>query len=195
MWFMRWAGKRILYIGLASLLIIVTAVMIRLVVFPIFKLALRLDFSQEYRKVESVEKIRFWDSRSGKVYGRAFWGLRPVGRREDDLPEDKPSFSWLDTDVYDVTASGGLAAWYDWKENTVFVGNVKGVTQETYEAAYTGEKLVFSPDERYLLFYEIAYGGGYTDDETCYYRVIDRENGAQYTIYAGHKEWYQVYWE
>ncbi len=192
---MRWAGKKILLAGMILLPVIVTAVMMGLVVFPILKLALHLDFSQEYRKVESVEKIRFWDSRSGKVYGRDFWGLRPVGRREDDLPEEKPSFSWLDTDVYDMTASGDLAAWYDWKENTVFVGNVKGVIQETYEAAYTGEKLVFSPDERYLLFYEIAYGGGYTDDETCYYRVIDRENGVQYTIYAGHKEWYQVYWE
>ena len=139
--------KEILLISLLSLVVIVVA---SLLLFPMVKMALHLDFSQEYRKVEGADRIRFRDNWSGKVYSRSFWGLRPVGEVEE---------------IYDT-------------QNSV-------------------SQPVISPDGRYLLFCEIEYGmnGGYsTDEEYCYYRVIDRENGEQYTIYSGYREWYQVYW-
>lgn len=138
--------KKILISSLLSLAIIVVA---GLLLFPMLKMALHLDFSQEYRKVERVDKIRFLDNWSGKVYSRAFWGLRPVGRKENGMQDS--------------------------------------VSQTT-----------LSPDGRYLLSCEIEYGvnGGYsTDEEYCYYRVLDRESGKQYTVYSGYREWYQVYWE
>lgn len=48
--------RRILRIGLPSL--VVTGV-VGLLLFPMLKMALHLDFSQEYRQVENVEGIRF----------------------------------------------------------------------------------------------------------------------------------------
>lgn len=70
--------------------------------------------------------------------------------------------------------------------------------QESFDVMYHIENLAFSPDERYLLVYEIEYGfnGGYsTDEDYCYYRVIDLEDGTQYTVYSGYREWLDVYWE
>ena len=121
-----------------------------------------------------------------------------MGRCEESPEEEKPSVSWLDTSVYDVTASGELVAWYDWEEAAVFLGNAEGEIQKKFDVMYHGEELAFSPDENYLLFYEQQWGGagGYTtDDEYCYYRVIDLEDGTQYTVYEGYREYWQVYWE
>lgn len=138
-------------ITIISLLPLLSIVVVGLLLFPMIKIALHLDFSQEYRKIEGADRIRFRDNWSGKVYSRSFWGLRPVGEVEE---------------IYD--------------------------TQDSVNQP------VISPDGRYLLFCEIEHGvnGGYsTDEEYCYYRVIDREDGEQYTIYSGYREWYQVYYE
>ena len=140
--------KRILFLSLLALAVFVA---VGLLLFPMLKMTLHLDFSQEYRNVEGADQIRFLNNWSGKVYSRTFWGLRSVGEAE-----------------------------------------------EIYDAQDSVSQPVISPDGRYLLFCEIEYGvnGGYsTDEEYCYYRVIDRENGDQYTIYSGYREWYQVYWE
>lgn len=113
-------------------------------VFRGMKYVFHLDFSQEYRQVDEIGQLRFWDGWSGKVYIRYPFGLRPIEEREDVLEEEKPAIS---------------------------------------------------PDGRYLLVCEIDYGGEITDDEYCYYRVIDLEDGTQYTVYAGYREWFLVYWE
>lgn len=185
----------ILLVGLPSLL---AAVMAGFLFIPLLKLGMHLDFSQDYRKVEEIEQLRFWDRWSEKVYIRYPLGLRSIEKREEIPAQKQPALFWLETDVYDVTASGDLAAWYDRKENKIFLGSVDGEVWESYETAYEGKKLAFSPDGRYLLVYEIEYGvyGGYsTDEEYCYYRVIDLESGAWYTVYSGYREWFLVYWE
>lgn len=189
----------LLLVGLPSLFIIIIAIVLAGLLFVAFlRISLHLDFSQEYRKVQAAEQIRFRDAWSGKVYKRYVLGLKPVGRREESPEEEKPPISWLDTSVYDVTASGELVAWYDWEEDAVFLGNAEGEIQKKIDVMYHGEELAFSPDENYLLFYEQQWGwsGGYTtDDDYCYYRVIDLEDGTQYTIYSGYREYWQVYWE
>lgn len=159
------------------------------------KYVFHLDFSQDYRQVEEIEKLRFWDSWSEKVYIRYSFGLRPVEKREDVPEQEKMALSWLDTGVYDIADSGGRVAWYDWEEDAVFLGNARGEIQKTFDAVYDVEKLAFSPDGRYLMVYEIEYRGEITDDEYCYYRVIDLEDGTQYTVYSGYREWFRVYWE
>ena len=189
----------LLLVGLPSLLIVLIAIIAAgLFLAAVFRMSLHLNFSQEYRKVQAAEQIRFRDAWSGKVYKRYVLGLKPVGRCEKSPEEEKPLVSWLDTSVYDVTASGELVAWYDWEEDGVFLGNAEGEIQKKFDVMYHGEELAFSPDENYLLFYEQQWGwsGGYTtDDEYCYYRVIDLENGTQYTVYEGYREYWQVYWE
>lgn len=164
-------------------------------VFCGMKYVFHLDFSQEYRQVEEIGQLRFWKRGDKKVYIRYPFGLRPIEMREDVPEEEKPALSWLDMGVCDVADSGELTAWYDWKEDTVFIGTAQGEIQKTFDAVYDVEKLAFSPDGRYLLVYEIDYRGEITDDEYCYYRVIDLEDGAQYTIYSGYREWFRVYWE
>lgn len=159
------------------------------------KYVFHLDFSQDYRQVDEIGQLRFWDRWGGKVYIRYPFGLRPIEKREDVPEPEKLAFFWLDAGVYDVTDSGELVAWYDGKEDAVFIGNARGEIQKTFDVVYDVEKLAFSPDGRYLLVYEIDYRGEITDDEYCYYRVIDLEDGVQYTVYGGYREWFLVYWE
>ncbi len=158
------------------------------------KYVFHLDFTQDYRQVDEIGQLRFWD-RSGKVYIRYPFGLRPIEKREDVPEHEKPALSWLDTNIYDVMDSGGLVAWYDWRGSKIFLGSMDGEVRESFDVAYDAKKLAFSPDGRYLLVYEIDYRGEITDDEYCYYRVIDLEDGTWYTVYAGYREWFRVYWE
>ena len=190
--------NKILFSILLSLAIIVMA---GLLIFPVAKRTLHLDFSQEYRKVEGADKIRFLDNWSGKVYSRTFWGLRPMGSREN-VTQDSGLPLWLSEDedcqAVQTAGDGGLWYGYDSQEGHIFLGHVVGEIEEIYDTQYSVSQITLSPDERYILFCEIEYGvnGGYsTDEEYCYYRVIDREDGEQCTIYSGYREWYQVYWK
>lgn len=72
----------VLLVGLPSLLIVLIAIMIAGLLAAFLRMSLHLDFSQEYRKVQAAEQIRFRDAWSGKVYRRYVLGLRPVGRCE-----------------------------------------------------------------------------------------------------------------
>ena len=189
----------LLLVGLPSLLIVLIAIIMAGLLFATFlRMSLHLNFSQEYRKVQVAEQIRFRNAWSGKVYKRYALGLKSVGQCEESPEEEPPPVSWLDTSVYDVTASGELVAWYDWEEDAVFLGNAEGEIRKRIDVMYHGEKLAFSADENYLLFYEEQWnwsGSDMTDDEYCYYRVIDLEDGTQYTIYSAYREYWQVYWE
>lgn len=185
----------ILSVVAVALAVLVLVLFVDGLAFLGMKYVFHLDFTQDYRQVEEIGQLRFWDSRSGKVYIRYTFGLRPAEKREDVPEQEKPVLSWLDTGVYDVTDSGESVAWYDWKKDAVFIGNAQGEIQKTFDVVYDVEKLAFSPDERYLLVYEIDYRGEITDDEYCYYRVIDLEDGTRYTVYGGYREWFRVYWE
>lgn len=157
-----------------------------------------MDLSQDYRKVEAVDQLRFWQYRGRKVYIRYPLGLRLIEKDKEIWEEEKPDLLWLETDVYDVTAAGDQAAWYDWKEDKVFLGSAEGEVEESFDVLYDVEKLAFSPDSKYLLVYEIeygVYGGQEMDEEYCYYRVIDLEDGTQHTVYSGYRQWFWVYWE
>lgn len=182
--------NRIKKIILTGLLVSLTVVMADLVLIPGLKMALHLDFSQDYRKIQEVDTIRFQDNWSGKIYGRAFWGLRPVGRLENGMQDsDSEAASTVGDDLW---------YGYDSQEEHIFLGHLVGEIEEIYDTQYSVSQIVLSPDDRYILFCEIEYGvnGGYsTDEEYCYYRVIDRETGERYTVYAGYREWYRVYWE
>ena len=57
------------------------------------KYVFHLDFSQEYRQVEAADQIRFWDGRSGKVYKRYTFGLRPIGKQEGIPADEDPTLS------------------------------------------------------------------------------------------------------
>lgn len=186
---------RILSSAVIALGVLLFILVVDGLVFCGMKYVFHLDFSQDYRQVEEIEKLRFWDSWNGKVYIRYPFGLRPVEKREDVPEQEKKAFSWLDTGVYDSADSGDRVAWYDWEEDAVFLGNAGGEIQKTFDVVYDVKKLAFSPDGRYLLVYEIDYRGEITDNEYCYYRVIDLEDGTQYTVYSGYREWFRVYWE
>lgn len=158
------------------------------------KYVFHLDFTQDYRQVDETGQLWFWDGWSGKVYIRYPFVLRPIEKRENVPEQEKPAPLWLDTTIYDVADSGGFVAWYDWRERKIFLGSADGEVRESFDVTYDAKKLVFSPDGRYLLVYEIDYRGEITDDEYCYYRVIALEDGTQYTVYAGYREWFRVYW-
>lgn len=185
----------ILSVVAVALAVLVLVLFVDGLAFLGMKYVFHLDFTQDYRQVEEIGQLRFWDRRSGKVYIRYTFGLRPAEKREDVPEQEKPVLSWLDMGVYDVTDSGESVAWYDWKKDAVFIGNAQGEIQKTFDVVYDVEKLAFSPDERYLLVYEIDYRGEITDDEYCYYRVVDLEDGTRYTVYGGYREWFRVYWE
>lgn len=189
----RWENR--LCAAAMALAVLVLVLVVDGLAFWGMKYVFHLDFSQEYRQVEAVGQLRFWNRWSEKIYIRYSFGLRPIEKRREVPEQEKPTFTWLDTSVYDVTDSGGQAAWYDWKEDKIFLGNVEGEIQDSYDVLFDCEKLAFSPDGKYLLYYEIEYGGEITDDEYCYYRVIDLEEGTQYTVYSGYREWFRVYWE
>lgn len=175
--------------------------------FSLLRGALHLNFSQEYRKVDSVEKIIFREHWYNKIYTRTFWGLCSVGQagKENDRLTDvetaeyeEAKMTWPDADVYDVSESRDDAVWYDRSEKKIFVGNLAGESTDSFDTQYPVTQLVFSPDGKYVLYCEIEYGvnGGYsTDEEYCYYRVIELETRAMYTVYDGYREWFEVYWE
>lgn len=190
--------KKTIWISLLSLAAIVVAGQWLLFIYVI---SLHLDFSQEHHKVEAVDKIRFQDNWSGKIYRRAFWGLCPVGIRENGTQDNDLTLELSedgDCQAVRTAGDGGLWYGYDSQEGHIFLGHLVGEVEEIYDTQYSVSQITLSSDERYILFCEIEYdvNGGYSsDEEYCYYRVIDRKNGEQYTIYSGYREWFQVYWD
>lgn len=199
--------NRILRIVLPTLIILLTVVVVGSLSFSLLQKALHLDFSQDYRQVEGNDKILFRENGSHKMYTRSFWGLRPTGQKEEqrDGPADvetaeaeEAEIAWLDADVYDISKARDHVVWYDAQRNRILSGHIKRDAIASFDTQYTVEQIVLSPDERYILFCETEYGvnGGYsTDEEYCYYRVIDTREGVQYTIYSGYRQWFDVYWE
>lgn len=111
---------------------------------------------------------------------------------------EEAKMTWPDADVYDVSESRDDAVWYDRSEKKIFVGNLAGESTDSFDTQYPVTQLVLSPDRKYVLYCEIEYGvncGYSTDEEYCYYQVIELETGAMYTVYDGYREWFEVYWE
>ena len=71
---------------------------------------------------------------------------------------------------------------------------IEKATDNNDEDDNSVEQIVFSPNEKYILYKEIEYGGEMTDDEYCYYKIIDIENQETVTIYQGYREWYDLQW-
>ena len=161
---------------------------------PLLKLSLHLDFSQSWRKVDGAEQIIFWDNWKNKGYGRTFYGLRVSGKTEKPS-EEKKTIDWLDNKEYAVSASGEYVAWYDWENDQIQLCEEDGAVISSFDIAYSVNHIVFSPKENYILYCEIEYGGEMTDDETCYYNVIEIESGEVYPIYSGYREWFDLFWE
>lgn len=199
--------KRIPRIVLLTLSILLMAVVVGSLSLFVLRGVLHLDFSQDYRQIEGVDQILFQENWHHKMYTRSFWGLRYTGQegKEKNSLEDvetaenqEAEIKWLDADVYDISKARDYVVWYDAQEDKILSGNIKGEMIGSFDTQYTVEQIALSPDERYILFCEIEYGvnGGYsTDEEYCYYWVIDTKDGAQYTIYSGYREWFELYWE
>ena len=53
---------------------------------------------------------------------------------------------------------------------------------------------VISPDGSLVLYQEIEYRSSVTDDEECYYRVLNLVTNEVTTIYSGYREWLGYIW-
>lgn len=156
-------------------------------VFLFSVLFFKVDLSQSYRKIDGVNQIVFKDWQ-GLLYHRCFWGLERMENREiSEMKEET---------IYTTAPSGQFIAYYDLGEHRIVLCDSLGVEITYFPVDYYVGQIVFSPDERYLLYQEIqVYGGFSTDEEYCYYRVADIETKDVVTIYKGYREWYQLAWQ
>ena len=125
----------------------------------------KMDLSQDYRKVKGIEQVIFRDYFKHDTYCRSFWGLKKVVTGEEGEKKEEA--------FCDVECLNELGIWPE--------GSI--------------EQMKVFPDGQYLLYQEIEYdysGSGMTDDEYCYYRVVDTDSGEIITIYQGYREWYEV---
>ncbi len=161
---------------------------------------MHLDFSQSYRKIPDAEKIVFCQNYNGKPYRRALYGLKSV----PSIRAVKDTSKSTDADIeapdcastYIVSDSGNHVAWYDYTAKKICIATSdRTVIREVPISYYWGNQLVFSPDEKYLLYQENDVLSGYTtDDEDVYYRVVNIESGNIITIYEGYRQYFNLYW-
>lgn len=97
---------------LKSAAILFGIILIVCLLFKIADFVFRLDFSQDYRKVEGIENIVFERNGWGSCYKRCFWGLartedsyvnNPDNRHESDSSEDeiyKLINTWVRQSIY-----------------------------------------------------------------------------------------------
>ena len=155
---------------LPKIIIILIGLFLIWLIFPTFKSFLRLDFSQNYLKIQGVKNIVFEQNWKHQCYKRCFWGLkkmqRPQAAGEDILCES-------DDSLYELLDS---------------IDTDNEIRQSIY-----------SPDKKYILYCEIEYNYTksdmtMTDDEYCYYRVYVIDTKEIITIYQGYREWYDLLW-
>ena len=129
---------------------------------------LRIDFSQNYRKIHGIENIIFERNGWHQYYKRCLWGLRKVESAQ--------------TGHFDMS--------YESDASIYELSYLIDTDNTRYQSIY-------SPDKKYILYCEIESGyknTGVTDDEYCYYRVYETETGKIITIYQAYREWYHLYW-
>lgn len=181
------------YIPLLALML----VLVGIVFLPIVKYGLKLYPSQDYRQIEGAEEIVFWDSWNYDPvpYRRGFWGLKRIQTPVTPEIENDDEYDCYDYKVYDISGSGRWLAYYDNKLSQICLYDTKNGDEKCLETVQNSvSQIVFSPDEKYILYKEIEYGGETTDDEYCYYYIIDTESLKKVTIYEGYREWYTLQW-
>ncbi|MCR5778622.1 MAG: hypothetical protein K6G84_14575 [Lachnospiraceae bacterium] len=130
-------------------------------------LNLRMDFSQNYRKIDGYEKIVFVEG--DVAFKRSFWGLRKC---DIDLTQFDEEGSMKETEAYRTVKS--------------IVGDNIYISQ-----------CVESPDGNMILYSEAhPWGeGAPTDDEDHYYKVLDTRDMSIITIYKCPMKGYKLYWQ
>lgn len=151
------------------MIIIVVVVFAMWLLYIVASLFMRLDLSQDYRKITGIENVVFqhngWND---QYYKRCLWGLSR-------------------TEVPDV--------FEEYKTSTSTLARTK--LHSMLDTDNYIRQAVFSPDENYILYCEIEYDykkTGVTDDEYCYYRVYEMKSGEVITIYHAYREWYNLDW-
>ncbi len=185
-------------IALAFFIPVCTAILILggMVFMPLVKYAFKLYPSQAYRKIEDAGQIVFWDrdylNSKSIPYRRGFWGLKSIHGSMEKVTENNDEY---DYSVYDVSESGRQVAYYDNAHSEICLYDTETDDEKCVEKVNNSvEQIVFSPNEKYILYKEIEYGGEMTDDEYCYYKIINIENQETVTIYQGYREWYDLQW-
>lgn len=129
----------------------------------------RLNFSQNYRKIQGVENIVLERNGWGTLYKRCFWGLKKVGQIPADHQGPYKHFRESDASKFILENYTAIDNWI--------------------------RQSIYSPDKKYILYCEIEFGdSGVSDDEYCYYRVYEIETGKIITLYQAYREWYNLSW-
>ena len=183
-------------IALTFFIPVCTAILILggMVFMPLIKYAFKLYPSQAYHKIEDAEQIVFWDSHDFKIipYCRGFWGLKRIHGPMEKETENTDEYDYK---VYAVSESGRWVTYYDSANSEICLYDTETEDEKCVERVDNSVKqIVFSPNEKYILYKEIEYGGEMTDDEYCYYKIMDVENQDTITIYQGYREWYDIQW-
>lgn len=153
------------------IIIPVGIIIISVLLYGIANLFLPLDLSQDYRIIQGNENIvlvRNWGW-GNQCYKRNFWGLKRIGEEQ--------------ADIHDNAHKSDSA-----------LNQLTGLINTDNEIS----QAIYSPDKKYILYRETEYGytgSGMTDDEYCYYRVYEMENGKIITIYQAYREWYNLFWK
>lgn len=135
----------------------------------LFNNGARLNFSQDYRKIQGVENITLERNGQCYLYKRCFWGLKKIGDIWANHPNTCRQCSESDTSKSELNTYINVDNWI--------------------------RQSIYSPDKKYILYCEIEYrDSGVSDDEYCYYRVYEIETGKTITLYQAYREWYNLSW-
>ncbi len=181
----------LLLVRILAVALSVGALGIRLLL-PVAQQVFHLDFSQDYRAVDGIGQVVFRDNSRKTAYKRCFWGLKQEADAEGLEEGNEPS----PEGIY-ASPSGQLRAWTDNKSRKLYVSNMDASEIKEFDTDYSVGQIVFSPDDRYLLYKEVEYGihGGYsTDEEYVYFKVLDLGTGSVVTVFQGYRQFFQVSW-
>lgn len=130
------------------------------------KFFFRLDFSQDYVKVQGVENIIFERNGWGKCYKRCFWGLKQVKNFKVNIPNNLHE---SDSSKYDLVINTDNLV-----RQSIYSPDKKYILYSEIQSNYKKT--------------------GVTDDEYCYYRIYEITTGKIITIYQAYREWYNLFW-
>lgn len=171
------------------------------VVLPYLKFFFKLDFSQDYRKVDGIEQIVFRKYYDETAYRRASVFLKKIDVEKQEEKEIVAP-DWLENSgffLFDISKSERMIAYHDHEQKAIILCDIDGNEIDSIKVEDAIEQIVFSPDNRYILYVEKDYGyyhkGNVTDDEYVYYRVYDIESKELITIYEGYRAFYKMEWQ
>lgn len=97
--------------------------------------------------------------------------------------------------VWGLTASsgGGLLLYYSREDQQYHVYDTRNGEDRTLSQDFMSSPVI-SPDGSSILYQEIKSRSGMTDDEDCYYRILNLVTNEVTTIYSGYREWLGYIW-